>query len=189
LRETLASMVFQGSLAVLIIYLLMVALFRSFKYPLVILVTIPLAWSGSFLFMAIANRISGGVVQFDVLGMLGLIILSGIVVNNAILITHQMINFHESGMPWLEALRESARTRLRPIFMTVFTSVLGMLPLALGQGSGSELYRGLGIVVVGGLLVSTLFTLFVVPTILSLMHETAERFAHRRDRRGKAPGA
>jgi len=175
LRETMSSLAVQGLLAVIIVYLLMVALFRSFGYPLVILVTIPLAMSGSFLAMSFANRISGGIIQFDVLGMLGLIILTGIVVNNAILIVHQMINNQEGGMSPLAALRESARTRLRPIFMSVLTSVFGMLPLALGHGSGSELYRGLGIIVVGGLFISTVFTLFVVPTILSLVQERSER--------------
>jgi HAE1 family hydrophobic/amphiphilic exporter-1 len=178
LRTTLSSLAWQGLLAVIIVYLLMVALFRSFAYPLVILVTIPLAWSGSFLAMSIAYHVSGGVVQFDVLGMLGLIILTGIVVNNAILIVHQMLNYREEGYSPLDALRASSESRLRPIFMSVLTSVMGMLPLALGQGSGSELYRGLGIIVVGGLLISTVFTLFVVPTILSLIIEAKERMAH-----------
>ena len=182
LNNTLDSLVVQGLLAIVIIYLLMVALFRSFAYPLIILVTVPLAWSGSFIAMYIAHTLSGGVVQFDVLGMLGLIILSGIVVNNAILIVHQMLNNQEEGMSPLDALRESARTRLRPIFMSVLTSVFGMLPLALGQGSGSELYRGLGVIVVGGMLVSTIFTLFVVPTILSLVQEMTERVQIKRER-------
>lgn len=174
LRDTLSSLLLQGILAIVIVYLLMVALFRSFGYPLVILVTIPLAWSGSFLAMGIANIVTHGVVQFDVLGMLGLIILTGIVVNNAILIIHQMLNNEEAGMAPVDALRESARTRLRPIFMSVLTSVFGMLPLVVIPGSGSELYRGLGTIVVGGLLVSTIFTLFVVPTIMSLIQERYE---------------
>ncbi|HES57967.1 MAG TPA: efflux RND transporter permease subunit, partial [Firmicutes bacterium] len=180
LRETLSSLVFQGILAIIIVYLLMVALFRSFSYPLVILVTIPLAWSGSFLALAIAYRVTGGIVQLDVLGMLGLIILTGIVVNNAILIVHQMNNNREEGMEPLKALRESARSRLRPIFMSVLTSVMGMLPLALIPGSGSELYRGLGIIVIGGMLVSTIFTLFLVPTILSLIQEAKQARFDRR---------
>src|SRR5690606_36050918 len=115
--------------------------------------------------------------------MLGLIILSGIVVNNAILIVHRMLNNQEEGMSPLEALKESSRTRLRPIFMSVLTSVFGMLPLALGQGSGSELYRGLGVIVVGGMLLSTVFTLFVVPTILSLVQEVSERIQLKREHR------
>jgi HAE1 family hydrophobic/amphiphilic exporter-1 len=171
LRGTFRSLVFQGLLAVVIIYLLLVALFRSFYYPFIVLITIPLAWSGSFLAIAIAYRVTHSVVQFDVLGMLGLIILSGIVAANAILIIAQMINFEHEGMTPNEALRESASTRLRPIMMTVLAAVFGMLPLALGQGSGSELYRSLGIVVVGGLISSTIFTLLVVPTLMSLVND------------------
>lgn len=186
LRQTLSSLVFQGLLAIVIVYLLMVALFRSFSYPLVILVTIPLAWSGSFLALGLAYMLTGGIVQLDVLGMLGLIILTGIVVNNAILIVHQMINNRDAGMAPLDALKESARTRLRPIFMSVLTSVFGMLPLALGHGSGSELYRGLGIVVIGGMLVSTVFTLFVVPTILSLIEEARDARRKRYEARNHA---
>lgn len=171
LRGTFRSLVFQGLLAVVIIYLLLVALFRSFYYPLIVLITIPLAWSGSFLAIAIAYRVTHSIVQFDVLGMLGLIILSGIVAANAILIIAQMINFEHEGLTPNEALRESASTRLRPIMMTVLAAVFGMLPLALGQGSGSELYRSLGIVVVGGLVSSTIFTLLVVPTLMSLVND------------------
>ncbi len=175
LRGTISSLIFQGILAVVIIYLLLVALFRSFYYPLIVLITIPLAWSGSFVAISIAFVVTKSVVQFDVLGMLGLIILSGIVAANAILIIAQMINFEKQGMSPNEALCESASTRLRPIMMTVLAAVFGMLPLALGQGSGSELYRSLGIVVVGGLISSTIFTLLVVPTLMSLVNDWAER--------------
>jgi HAE1 family hydrophobic/amphiphilic exporter-1 len=171
LRTTFQSLIFQGLLAVVIIYLLLVAMFRSFYYPFIVLITIPLAWSGSFLAITIAFNVTKKVVQFDVLGMLGLIILSGIVAANAILIIAQMINFEKQGLPPNEALRESAATRLRPIMMTVLAAVFGMLPLALGEGSGSELYRGLGIVVVGGLISSTIFTLLVVPTMMSLVND------------------
>jgi HAE1 family hydrophobic/amphiphilic exporter-1 len=94
------------------------------------------------------------------------------VVNNAILIVHQSLNhMREDGMGSHEAIRESVRTRIRPIFMSVSTSVCGMLPLVLFPGAGSELYRGLGSVVVGGLIVSTIFTLFLVPAVLSLMFD------------------
>jgi HAE1 family hydrophobic/amphiphilic exporter-1 len=103
------------------------------------------------------------------LTMLGFIILIGTVVNNAILIVHQSLNqMRGEGMEPREAIRASVRTRIRPIFMSVSTSVLGMLPLILFPGAGSELYRGLGSVVVGGLIVSTLFTLFMVPAMFSL---------------------
>jgi len=173
LRTTFRSLIFQGLLAVVIIYLLLVAMFRSFYYPFIVLITIPLAWSGSFLAITLAFNLTKKVVQFDVLGMLGLIILSGIVAANAILIIAQMLNFEKQGLSPNEALRISASTRLRPILMTVLAAVFGMLPLALGQGSGSELYRSLGIVVVGGLISSTIFTLLVVPTMMSLVNDLA----------------
>nr|NIS68575.1 AcrB/AcrD/AcrF family protein [Pseudomonadota bacterium] len=106
----------------------------------------------------------------DVLTMLGFILLVGIVVNNAILIVHQSLNFmRDSGMASTEAIHEAVKNRVRPIFMSVSTSVFGMMPLVLFPGAGSELYRGLGSVVVGGLIVSTLFTLLLVPTLFSLV--------------------
>ena len=101
--------------------------------------------------------------------MLGFIILIGTVVNNAILIVHQSLNhMRQEGMEPRQAIRRSVRNRVRPIFMSVSTSVCGMAPLVLFPGAGSELYRGLGSVVVGGLIVSTTFTLFLVPALLSL---------------------
>ncbi len=102
--------------------------------------------------------------------MLGFILLVGIVVNNAILIVHQSLNFmRDRGMAPREAIHEAVKNRVRPIFMSVSTSVFGMMPLILFPGAGSELYRGLGSVVVGGLIVSTLFTLLLVPTLFSLV--------------------
>jgi predicted RND superfamily exporter protein len=101
--------------------------------------------------------------------MLGFVILIGTVVNNPILIVHQSLNhMREDGMPPHNSILESVRTRIRPIFMTTLTTVLGLLPLVLFPGAGSELYRGLGSVVLGGLLVSTVFTLILVPTLFSL---------------------
>ena len=111
-----------------------------------------------------------GYQPLDVLTMLGFVILIGVVVNNAILIVHQALNFmRDSRMDSRKAIRESVRTRIRPIFMSAFTSVMGMLPLVLFPGAGSELYRGLGSVIVGGLIVSTLFTLLLVPSLFSIV--------------------
>jgi HAE1 family hydrophobic/amphiphilic exporter-1 len=94
----------------------------------------------------------------------------GTVVNNAILVVHQSLNhMREDGMAPREAIREATGNRIRPIFMSVSTSVFGMLPLVVFPGAGSELYRGLGSVVVGGLVVSTLFTLFLIPSLFSLV--------------------
>ena len=101
--------------------------------------------------------------------MLGFIILIGVVVNNAILIVHQSLNYIREGMSPQDAIPESVRTRIRPIFITTTTTVLGLLPLVLSPGAGSELYRGLGAVVLGGLIVSTAFTLFLVPAVFMLM--------------------
>ena len=168
LTQTADALRWNFILAIVITYLLMAALFESFVYPLVILFSVPLAALGGFLGLGVVNLFTYQ--ALDVLTMLGFIILVGTVVNNAILIVHQSLNhMREDGHEPREAIRESVRGRIRPIFMSVLTSVCGMLPLVLFPGAGSELYRGLGSVVVGGLLVSTLFTLFLVPALFSLV--------------------
>ena len=102
--------------------------------------------------------------------MLGFVILVGIVVNNAILIVHQtLIYIREESLHHLQALNRAVKVRVRPIFMSTLTTVFGMFPLVVWTGPGSELYRGIGSVVVGGLLLSTLFTLFLVPVLFSLL--------------------
>lgn len=187
-------------IALLVTFLLMAALFESFLYPLVIMFSVPLAAVGGFIGLGFVHDGWGmaswwpwlygklgaggyGVItpeqQLDTLTMLGFVILIGVVVNNAILLVHQALNFMRGlgegegstgeKLSPRDAIRESVRTRIRPIFMTTTTSVAGMLPLVLMPGSGSELYRGLGSVVVGGLVVSTLFTLVVVPLLFSLV--------------------
>ena len=174
LRTTLEALSSGFGLSVLVIYLLLVALFRSWLTPLVILVTVPLALSGGLVGIRLASELAPGAAAFDVISMLGFIILAGLVVNNAILIVHQTNNFQAEGMARRRALAEAARTRLRPILMSVATTVTGMLPLALGGGAGAELYQGLGAVIVGGLSLSTLFTLFLVPVLLSLGEDVRE---------------
>jgi len=165
-------------LALVITYLLMAALFESFIYPLVILFSVPMATVGGFIGLRLVKQVDP-TQQMDTLTMLGFIILIGVVVNNAILIVHQSLNFmrglgegesdHVEKLPPREAIRQAVRTRVRPIFMTTATSVFGMLPLVLSPGAGSELYRGLGSVVIGGLICSTFFTLVVVPLMFSLV--------------------
>ncbi|HWP91540.1 MAG TPA: efflux RND transporter permease subunit [Thermodesulfobacteriota bacterium] len=164
-------------LAAAICFLLMSSLFESFLYPFVIMFSVPLAALGGFLGLAILNLF---IYQaLDVLTMLGFVILIGVVVNNAILIVHQALNnIREEGMELKDAVAESVKTRVRPIFMTTTTSVFGMLPLVLFPGSGSELYRGLGSVVVGGLVVSTLFTLFLVPAVFGIVWDAKENAAN-----------
>jgi HAE1 family hydrophobic/amphiphilic exporter-1 len=155
-------------LVLVITYLLMASLFESFLYPFVIMFSVPLAGVGGVLGLRLLHTFDP-TQQLDVITMLGFVILVGTVVNNAILIVHQSLNhMREEGMAPREAIREATGNRIRPIMMTVGTSVLGMLPLVLFPGAGSEIYRGLGSVVVGGLVTSTLFTLFVVPAVFSL---------------------
>jgi len=156
-------------LALVITFLLMSSLFESFLYPFVIMFSVPLAAAGGFLGLFLVNRFIG-YQPLDVLTMLGFVILIGIVVNNSILIVHQALNFmREGGDKPREAISRSVNTRVRPIFMSAFTSVMGMLPLVLFSGAGSELYRGLGSVITGGLIVSAVFTLFLVPSLFSLV--------------------
>ncbi|MEM6569885.1 MAG: efflux RND transporter permease subunit [Planctomycetota bacterium] len=161
------------SLALVIVYLLMVVLFQSFAYPLVILISVPLATFGGFAGLAIVHKLSAlsryvPTQNLDVLTILGFVILAGVVVNNAILIVHQALHFvRRDGMSIEDGIAASVRSRVRPIAMGTLTSVGGMLPLVLMPGSGSELYRGLGAVVVGGLVVATIFTLILVPLLLS----------------------
>jgi HAE1 family hydrophobic/amphiphilic exporter-1 len=177
LIATWKALRFNVFLALVITYLLLAALFESWIQPLIIIVSVPLGAVGGFLGIQALNRfvLPDGVVQsLDVLTMLGFVILIGTVVNNAILIVHQaLVLMREEGRGGDEAVLAAVRTRLRPIFMTVTTTIVGLLPLVLVPGAGSELYRGLGSVLIGGLFVSTVFTLFLVPTLFRLGQRTA----------------
>ncbi|MBT7853041.1 MAG: efflux RND transporter permease subunit [Opitutae bacterium] len=168
-------------LAFLVVYLVMVVLFQSWSSPVVIMLTVPLATLGGFLGLAVVHFWSSvapymPVQNLDMLSILGFVILAGVVVNNAILIIHQTLNFLKNPDAGFstpeEAIIASVRTRVRPIIMSSLTSVGGMIPLVLLPGAGSELYRGLGAVVVGGLLLSTIFTLILVPAVLSIVYST-----------------
>ena len=191
LTSTTQSLLDSFWYAVGFIYLLLVALFKSFLRPFIVMLTVALAVSGSFFGIAGNNLFQKGSigrylkefgiedpgpmldgwnwVTFDILTQLGIIILAGIVVNNAILIVHQMLNNVREGMDERKALLESCETRLRPIMMTVISSISGMIPLAFGEGSGTELYRGMGTALIGGLAFSSLFTLFLIPVLISFM--------------------
>lgn len=170
-------------LALMVVYLLMCVLFQSFSQPLIVMFSVPLATVGGFAALSAVHFWSAKErympeQNFDILTMLGFVILIGVVVNNAILIVHQSLQYMKHGIPGRsgmessapsrDAIAESVRTRIRPIFMSSLTSIGGLAPLVLMPGAGSELYRGLGSVVLGGLLVSTLFTIVLVPMLLSL---------------------
>ena len=189
LTQTYNALKWNFLLALLLTYLLMAALFESFLYPFAIIFSVPLAAAGGFLGLFLVNA-AVAYQPLDVLTMLGFVILIGVVVNNAILVVHQALNFmrpnhhHHSqtktsetrqGLPLREAIREAIResvqSRVRPIMMSMLTTTFGLLPLVLSSGSGSELYRGIGSVVLGGLVLSTVFTLLVVPALFSLLME------------------
>lgn len=168
LRQAWDALQFNFLLALLITYLLMAALFESWLYPLVVIFSVPLGAVGGIVGLWLLNLFVPQ--TLDVLTMLGFIILIGTVVNNAILIVHQSLtHMREEQMSPVEAVPESVRTRIRPILITTLTTVLGLLPLVLVPGAGSELYRGLGVVFLGGMIVSTCFTLVLVPVVFVLL--------------------
>ncbi|MCZ6765384.1 MAG: efflux RND transporter permease subunit [bacterium] len=172
LREVLKTNFF---VVILLTYLLLAALFQSFMYPLVIMLTVPLATFGGVMGLRVVQLFDSSQ-QLDILTMLGFVILVGTVINNSILIVyHALTLMREQGMDSRAAVKESVRVRVRPIFMSTMTSTLGMLPLVVLPGAGSELYRGLGSVVLGGLVFSTVFTLFLTPLVFSYAIELQAR--------------
>ena len=168
LIETRNAMALNLALSLVIVFLVMAVLFESFVYPFIILLSVPVAAAGGFAGLAVLNLYVNQ--PLDMLTMLGFVILIGIVVNNAILLVHQTLHHvREDELPVQDAIKKATHNRIRPIFMSTLTSVFGMLPLVLFPGAGSELYRGLGSVVVGGLSLSAIITLLIVPPMMSLL--------------------
>ncbi|MDJ0900124.1 MAG: efflux RND transporter permease subunit [Xenococcus sp. MO_188.B8] len=175
LAETLFQLGSTFLLSLVITYLLLVALYRSFIYPLLIMATVPMGMTGALLSLVIANSIPGVVVPLDIITGLGFVILTGIVVNNAILLVDRALQLQVEGMEYDAALYYAVSDRLRPIFMSAGTSVLGMLPLAILPGKGAELYQGLGIALTGGLALSTFLTPTVIPALMGLLQDFKPR--------------
>ena len=174
LTQTWDAMMLNLALAVVIVYLIMAVLFDSFVYPLIIMLSVPLATAGGVGGLSLVNLYAFQ--PLDMLTLLGFVILIGIVVNNAILLVHQtLFHIRSEGLRVDAAIMQATRNRIRPIFMSTLTSVFGMLPLVLFPGAGSELYRGLGSVVVGGLALSAVLTLAIVPPLLSICVPLGER--------------
>lgn len=169
-------------LSVVIVYLLMCALYESWLYPFVIMFSVPLAILGGFLGLTLAHwgtllTTDQPVQQLDVLTFLGFVMLVGLVVKNAILLVEQsLVYLRNEHMPIREAVRQAVAVRVRPVLMTSLTSVVGLLPLAFMPGAGSELYRGLAAVILGGMIVSTAGTLVLVPLVLTAVIEAREQF-------------
>jgi len=154
------------ALAILILFMLLAAMFRSMRDASFVVLTIPLATVGGVLALQALNLVSFQ--SLDLLTMIGFVIMMGLVVNNAILLVDKTRESEREGKPRREAVEEAIAQRIRPIFSTTAVSLVGMLPLAVVPGPGSTLYRGLGTVIVGGMLVSTVFTLVLLPALLRL---------------------
>jgi len=169
LESTLDDMLLAFILAIIFIYIVMAAQFESFKYPFVIMFTVPLMLIG----VAVALVMTNSPISLTVV--IGLIVLAGIVVNNAIVIVDFINQKKEQGFKTYDALVESVKVRLRPILMTALTTILGLVPLALGLGEGTEINRPMGITVIGGLISSTFLTLFIIPIIYSLFDRETRR--------------
>ncbi|RCU50907.1 AcrB/AcrD/AcrF family protein [Corallincola holothuriorum] len=166
LKSALSNMAENFVVALLLLFLLMAGLFRSAKDSLLVVLSIPLATVGGVLALRLLHLVSFQ--PLDLLTMIGFVILLGLVVNNAILLVHQTRSAERHGEDRAEAVRQALLLRMRPIFMSTLTSIFGMLPLVLMPGTGSVIYRGLATVIVGGMSVSTLFTLLLLPALLRL---------------------
>ena len=167
LTTTWKAMATNLIVSILMVYLLMTILFESFRYPLIIMLSVPPAAAGGVIGLSLINLKSFQ--ALDMLTIVGFVILSGIVVNNAILIVHRTLQvIKNQKLSVNNAIIEATKNRIRPIFMSTLTSVFGMLPLVLFPGAGSELYKGLGSVVVGGLSLSAILTLLIVPPMLKV---------------------
>lgn len=177
-QETFGKMGLLAALIIILVYIVMASQFESFKKPFVIMFTIPFALSGVVMALWITGR------SLDMIGALGLIMLVGIVVKNGIVLIDYIDLLRERGVELNKAVEMAGRSRMRPVLMTAFTTILGMVPMAISSGEGSEMWQPMGIVVIGGLLVSTLLTFFMVPTLYAAMSRHGERDKKNRMRKG-----
>ena len=168
-QKTFGDIVSLLLLIILLVYIVMASQFESFSKPAVILLAIPFGLSGVILALWITGT------SLDMIAALGVVMLVGIVVKNGIVLVDYINLMRDRGHPLNEAIALSGASRLRPVLMTAFTTLLGMLPMALSPGEGSEMWHPLGIVVIGGLLVSTFITLIIVPVVYGLISRSGER--------------
>ncbi|HOP05420.1 MAG TPA: efflux RND transporter permease subunit [Tenuifilaceae bacterium] len=168
-QETFADMGLFMLLIIMLVYIVMASQFESFSKPFIIMMAVPFAITGVILALLVTGT------SLDMIGALGAIMLVGIVVKNGIVLVDYINLMRDRGYELYEAISLAGASRLRPVLMTAFTTILGMLPMALSQGEGSEMWRPMGIVVIGGLLVSTFVTLIVVPVLYGIMSRHGER--------------
>ena len=174
-------------LASIILFLILAAMFRSLWDAFLVLLSMPLAIAGGILALRLMNLITSQ--AMDLLTTIGFVILLGLVVNNAILLVMQTRTGQSNGLDKTEAVAQAVRMRARPIYMSTLTSIFGMLPLMLMPGVGSQIYRGLATVIVGGMIVSAIFTLILMPSVLRLPHIRLPRFARAGGIRGATADA
>ena len=177
LAESLSSLLFAFGLAIFMVYLVMASQFESLLHPFVILFTIPLAMVGAILALLLTGN------TISVVVFIGLILMVGLVVKNAIILIDKVNQLREAGLAKREALVEGARSRLRPIVMTTLSTLFGFMPLALAFGEGAEVRSPMAITVIGGLLVSTLLTLVVIPVVYDLLDRRGDAYYLERGRR------
>nr|WP_246071979.1 efflux RND transporter permease subunit [Lysobacter aestuarii] len=178
LAESVNSLVFAFGLAIFLVYLVMASQFESLLHPFVILFTIPLAMVGAVLALLVTGN------SISVVVFIGLILLVGLVTKNAIILIDKVNQLREAGAAKRDALVEGARSRLRPIIMTTLCTLFGFLPLAIAMGEGAEVRSPMAITVIGGLLVSTLLTLLVIPVVYDLLDRRGDAYYRERGRRG-----
>jgi multidrug efflux pump subunit AcrB len=176
-------------IAILLSYLLMVAILSHWAYPLLILLSLPLGISGGLAGLWFMNNVLGVVMPLDMITLLGMIVLIGTVVNNPILLVEKARQNLREGMVPIDAVLESVRARLRPIMMSMLTTIFGLAPVVFLPGAGTELYRGLGTIVMFGLFFSTVLALSFVPALLVMLFNASARWEARRAQRvDKLPG-
>ncbi|MEJ2052784.1 MAG: efflux RND transporter permease subunit, partial [Calditrichaceae bacterium] len=163
METSLNSLMLALGLAIFLVYIVMASQFESLIHPFVIIFTIPLALIGVFLFLYILD------IPLSIVVFLGMIMLAGIVVNNAIVLVDYINHLRSTGMEKVQAIIQGGRVRLRPILMTTATTVLGLLPMAIGMGDGAEIRTPMAITVIVGLITSTILTLVVIPTVYALV--------------------
>lgn len=176
-QKSFADMATLLLLIVMLVYVVMASQFESYSKPAIIMFSVPFAFTGVILALWITG------VTLDMIGALGCIMLVGIVVKNGIVLVDYINLMRDRGYELNQAIELSGASRLRPVLMTAFTTILGMVPMALSQGEGSELWQPMGIVVIGGLTVSTFITLIVVPVMYAIMSKHGERDKEKENRK------
>jgi HAE1 family hydrophobic/amphiphilic exporter-1 len=168
-QDTFHDMILLAALIILLVYITMASQFESLRMPAIIMFSVPFALSGVIMALWVTHR------SLDMIGALGLVLLVGIVVKNGIVLVDYINLMRERGYELNEAIQMSGRSRIRPVLMTAFTTVLGMVPMAVSEGEGAEMWQPLGIVVIGGLTVSTFLTLYIVPVLYGVMSRHGDR--------------